>query len=338
MVLSASTLIQVLVDVGAREALIQNPRGSEEGHVTATWWMTVGRSFSIYAMVYVLAPIAAHFYGHPELTSLARIATLSIVFDGLMSPRAIVAMKEMKFTRVAIIDNGGAICGVLITVVLSLFFRDVWALVIGFCSENAIRCILSFALCPYRPRIPKDLAPFKDLLQFSKGMAGLALLNLIFSRMDVFVLAKLFSEADLGLYSMGIYLVQTPVTFLMRIIAQTIYPTFAHVQDNPARENRILLNLTSATLLLGLPVLVFLGFSGHSVLTIVYGARYGAAAIALTLAACAALLNVLNAQLTMVFYSQGMPQLHRRAVAAMAVVVAVLTRRRSGPGERNWRA
>src|SRR5450432_3170571 len=149
MVLSASTLIQVLVDVGAREALIQNPRGSEEGHVTATWWMTVGRSFSIYAMVYVLAPIAAHFYGHPELTALARIATLSIVFDGLMSPRSIVAMKEMKFTKVAIIDNGGGICGVLITVVLSYFFRDVWALVIGFCSENAIRCILSFVLCPY---------------------------------------------------------------------------------------------------------------------------------------------------------------------------------------------
>ncbi len=31
MVMSAATLIQVLVDVGAREALVQNPRGSERG-------------------------------------------------------------------------------------------------------------------------------------------------------------------------------------------------------------------------------------------------------------------------------------------------------------------
>ena len=156
MVLSAATLIQVLVDVGAREAIVQNPKGSEEGHVVAAWWMTVGRALSIYSLVYVLAPFAARFYGHSELTALARIAILSIVFDGLMSPRAIVAQKEMKFGKVAAIDNGGSICGVLITVILSFYLRDVWALVIGFCSENAIRCILSFIICPFRPRIPSE--------------------------------------------------------------------------------------------------------------------------------------------------------------------------------------
>lgn len=325
MVLSAATLIQVLVDVGAREALVQNPKGSEEGHVVAAWWMTVGRSLSIYALVYVLAPFAARFYGHSELTALARVAILSIVFDGLMSPRAIVAQKEMKFAKVAAIDNGGSICGVLITVILSFYLRDVWALVLGFCSENAIRCILSFILCPFRPRIPSDLAPFRDLLRFSKGMVGLTLLNFIFTRTDIFVLAKLYSSAEIGLYSMAVYLVQTPITFLVRIMAQTLFPTFSHIQDDPERGNRILLKVISATMLLGLPALVFAVFCGHSLLTVVYGPRYGVAAIALVLAACAALINVLNAQLTMVFYAQGLPQLHRRAVAAMAVLVIVLT-------------
>ncbi len=325
MVLSAATLIQVLVDVGAREAIVQNPKGGEEGHVVAAWWMTVGRALSIYSLVYVLAPVAARFYGHSELTSLARIAILSIVFDGLMSPQAIVAQKEMKFGKVAAIDNGGSICGVLITVILSFYLRDVWALVIGFVSENAIRCILSFIICPFRPRIPSDLAAFRDLLRFSKGMVGLTLLNFIFTRTDIFVLAKLYSSAEIGLYSMAVYLVQTPVTFIVRIMTQTLFPTFSHIQDDPERGNRILIKVMSATLLLGMPALVFAAFCGHSLLTIVYGQRYGVAAIALVLAAGAALINVLNAQLTMLFYAQGLPQLHRRAVAAMAVLVAVLT-------------
>ncbi len=325
MVLSAATLIQVLVDVGAREAIVQNPKGSEEGHVVAAWWMTVGRALSIYGMVYVLAPLAARFYGHAELTALARVAILSIVFDGLMSPRAIVAQKEMKFAKVAAIDNGGSICGVLITVILSFYLRDVWALVIGFCSENAIRCILSFIVCPFRPRIPKDLAAFRDLLRFSRGMVGLTLLNFIFSRADIFVLGKLYSSADIGLYSMAVYLVQTPVTFLVRIITQTLFPTFSHIQDDPDRGNRILLKAMSATLLVGLPGLVFVAYCGRSLLTVVYGPRYGAASIALILAAGAALLNVLNSQITMVFYAQGLPQLHRRAVAAMAALVIVFT-------------
>jgi len=325
MVLSAATLIQVLVDVGAREALVQNPKGSEEGHVVAAWWMTVGRALFIYSLVYVLAPFASTFYGHSELTALARVAILSIVFDGLMSPRATVAQKEMKFGRVAAIDNGGSICGVLITVILSFYLRDVWALVIGYCSENAIRCILSFVLCPFRPRIPSNLSAFRDLLRFSKGMVGLTVLNFIFTRTDIFVLAKLYSSAEIGLYSMAIYLVQTPTTFLVRIMAQTLFPTFSHIQDDPARGNRILLKVISATLLLGLPALVFAAFCGHSLLMVVYGQRYGVAAVALVLAACASLINVLNAQLTMVFYAQGLPQLHRRAVAAMAALVIVLT-------------
>ena len=88
--------------------------------------------------------------------------------------------------------------------------------------------------------------------------------------------------------------------------------------------NRILLQATSATVMLGLPALVFVGFCGRSLLTLIYGQRYSVAALALVLAACASFLNILNVQLTLMFYAKGRPGLHRRSVAAMAVVVVVL--------------
>src|ERR1700722_4159288 len=49
-VMSATSVLASFLDVGAREALIQSPRGSEDGHVGATWWMTFGRSLSLYAL------------------------------------------------------------------------------------------------------------------------------------------------------------------------------------------------------------------------------------------------------------------------------------------------
>ena len=323
-VMSATTLIQVLAEVGAREALIQSPRGTEEGHIGAAWWMSVGRSLSIYSVIYVMAPFISRFYANGELAALARIATLSIVFDGLLSPRAIVAQKQMKFSKWATINNGGGILGVLTTVVLSYFLRDVWALAIGYCSENAARCILSYIVCPYRPRLFLDFSALRDLWRFSRGLFGLAFLNLIFTRTDIFVLAKLFSPAKLGLYSMAIYLVQTPTVFLAAILSQTLLPALSRIQDDHDRMNRILLQVTSATVMLGLPALVFMGFCGRSLLTLVYGQRYSLAAAALILAACASFINILNVQLTLMFYAKGMPGLHRRSVAAMAVVVVVL--------------
>lgn len=323
-VLSATTLIAILAEVGAREALIQSPRGTEEGHVGAAWWMSVGRALSIYAVIFALAPLISRFYGNLELASLARVTTLSIVFDGLMSPRAIVAQKQMKYARWAVIYNGGGILGVLTTILLSFFLRDVWALALGYCSENAARCILSYALCPYRPRFFLDFSALRELWGFSRGLFGLAFLNLIFTRTDIFVLAKLYAPAKLGLYSMSVYLVQTPSIFLAAILGGTLLPVLSRIQDDHARMNRILLQVTLATVMLGLPALVFVGFCGRALLTLIYGQRYAVAAMAMVLAACAAFLNLLNIQLTLMFYAVGQPKLHRRSVAVMAAVVLIL--------------
>jgi O-antigen/teichoic acid export membrane protein len=323
-VLSATTLIAILAEVGAREALIQSPRGTEEGHIGAAWWMSASRAVSIYSVIYFAAPLISRFYAIGDLAALARVATLSIVFDGLMSPRAIVAVKQMKFSKWAAINNGGGILGVLTTILLSFFLRDVWALAIGYCSENAARCVLSYIVCPYRPRFSIDLSALRDLWRFSRGLFGLALLNLIFTRTDIFVLAKLFPPAKLGLYSMAIYLVQTPTVFLAAILSQTLLPALSRIQADHARMNRILLQVTSATVMAGLPALVFVGFCGRSLLTLIYGQRYSVAAVAFMLAACAAFLNILNVQLTLGFYAKGQPALHRRSVAAMAAVVLIL--------------
>jgi lipopolysaccharide exporter len=323
-ILSTTSVLQSLTDVGAREALIQNPRGTEDGHIGAAWWLAIGRSASLYFLVFILAPVIARFYGNTELVPLLRVAATGVLFEGAISSRAYVAIKEMKFRIWATIYHGGGILGVLFTIFLSFFIRDVWALVLGFASENAVRCILSFAICPFWPSLKWDMLAFRDLLKFSRGLFGLSLLNLIFARTDIFILGKLYSTTDLGLYAMAIYLAQTPAGFLVNLLNHTLLSTFSHVRGNDSRLNRILIQVSAFVALLGMPLLVFLFFCGHSVLAFVYGSRYGAASSALTVAACVAFLNVANSQITMVFYSKGMPQLHRRSVAIMAVLMLVL--------------
>jgi O-antigen/teichoic acid export membrane protein len=323
-ILSITSVLQSLTDVGAREALIQNPRGSEDGHVGAAWWLAMGRALSFYVLLFFSAPFISRFYANGEITALLRVAAIGMLFEGAISSRAYVAMKEMKFAKWAAINHGGGIAGVVITVILSFFIRDVWALVLGFAAENVVRCILSYILCPYSPPMEWNGEAIWDLLRFSKGLFGLSILNLIFARTDIFVLAKLYSPAELGLYAMAIYLAQTPASFVMNLLNQTLMPAFSHVQGDNPRMNRILLRVTSMTALLGMPVLCFLFFCGHSLLTFIYGLRYGAASQALVVASFVALLNIANMQITLVFYAKGLPQLHRRSVALMAILMVVL--------------
>jgi lipopolysaccharide exporter len=322
-VLSAGSVIQIITDIGVKEAIIQNPRGTEDHYLSAAWWLASFRSISIYISVFLLAPWISKFYGNHELVPLLRVIALGVIFEGTLSSRAYAAIKNMRFKKWAAIHHGGGIAGVIITLILSLFIRDVWALVLGNLAESGMRCVLSYVLCPYFPMFAWDKAAAGELLQFSRRLFGLSFLNLIFSRADVFVLAKLYSPADLGLYVMGIYLVQTPASFLMNLLGQTLLPTFSNVQGDKARENRILLQVTSLLVRVGLPVVVFIFFCGHSLLTLLYGQRYGAAALPLMLATCVAFVNLLNGQITVLFYGRGAPQLHRRAVAIMAGLMVV---------------
>lgn len=322
-VLSSQALISSFTDVGVWPAVIHNPRGGEDRYLNAAWWFGMSRSIFIYVVVFCGAPWIAKFYGDVELSKLLRVALVSIVLDGMLSPRAKLAQKEMQFSRWALISNGGAICGVILTIVLSFILRDVWALAIGYCGENAFRCFFSYMLCPGLPSLRWDKEAFRDLMKFSKGMVGLSFLNLIFARSDIFVLGKLCSPAALGLYTMAIFLVQAPSGFIVNMLSTTLLPAFSHVQADKERLNRMVSEVTSWVILLGLPVVAMIWLCGPSLLTITYGKRYEASSGALVLAACVALINTLNSQLTIVFYAAGRPALHRRAVATSAVVMLI---------------
>jgi O-antigen/teichoic acid export membrane protein len=322
-VLSSSSLVGSLSDVGLWPAVVRNPRGGDDEYLNAAWWMGMGRAICIYAMIFVAAPWVSRFYRIDDLSGLLRVALLSVVFDGMISPRSKLAQKEMKFGRWALISNGGAICGVILTIGLSFVLRDVRALAIGYCSENAFRCLFSYILFPGLPSLKWDQHAIRDLLTFSRGMFGLSFLNLLFARTDIFVLGKLYSPEALGIYTMAVYLVQTPSGFLINMLGTTLLPAFSHVRTEPERGNRILSEVTSWVILFGLPAVVVIWLCGSSLLTLTYGIRYSAAARVLAVAAAVTLLNTLNSLVTNLFYAAGRPALHRRAVAASAIIMLI---------------
>lgn len=322
-VLSAGSVIHTITDMGVKEAIIQNPRGNEESYASAAWWLALARGISLYALIFLFAPWISSFYCNHQLAPLLRVVGLGVILDGALSSKAYLAIKKMKFGKWAIINNLGGIIGVVITVLLSFVIRDVWALVLGNVAESAGRCLLSYILCPYLPSFSWDKSAARDLLQFSKGLFGLSFLNLIFMRTDVFVLAKLYAPVQLGLYVMAVSLIQTPSGFVMNLLGQTLLPTFSHVQENHARINRILIQVTAFLAFVGIPGVVFMIFCGRALLTLAYGHSYAAAALPLVVASFVAVANLLNGQITTVFYSKGAPHLHRTCVVIMAVIMIV---------------
>lgn len=158
-VLSVSSLMDTLTEIGIKEAVIQNAKGGEDSYINAAWWLAVGRGFTLYAVVFLAAPFAARFYGIPSLTWLMRLALLSIVFSGSVSSRAFVSLKAMNFKKWTVITSGSSIASTLILIGLAFVLRNVWALAIGFAIEFLLQFTASFLLCPFRPGFRSTARP-----------------------------------------------------------------------------------------------------------------------------------------------------------------------------------
>jgi len=324
-VYSASYVIDMLAEIGVKEAIIQNPNGHESRYVNAAWWLSFVRGLISYILLFAAAPLLGRYYGYSELSSLMRIALLGIVLLGAQSPRSYVALKEMKFRKWTIMQSGSGLLGSLLVIVLTFFLRNVWALAIGYAAENLIRCVASYVLFPYCPKFELDRDASRGLLTFSRGVFGLSFLNLIFSRADIFILGKMYAASDLGVYTMAVYLAQVPTAFISNVLSQTLMPSFARMQGDSSRMNGILTRATAVLAILGMPVLVFIALSNHSILSLIYGPRYILGSSTLMFAALVAFVNLLNVPITVIFYAVGRPQDHRRCVLIMAVLMIAIT-------------
>jgi O-antigen/teichoic acid export membrane protein len=321
---SINAAFESFSQIGIREAIIQNPRGHERSYLNGAWWLSCGRAFIIYVIIWVSAPWISDFYNNHQLIPLLRVVFLSVLLNGLMSSEAYAAIKEMQLKKWVIVYHGGSICGILSAILLAYIIPNVWALVIGYTIEAAVRCILSFIVCPFYPRFDFDRENMRALLKFSRGMFGLPILTFIYLNIDVFVIGKVLTIEDLGLYSLAAGIAWMPFQFITSIMTLVMSPAFAKKQNDQDWINQWTLNLTKIIAFVGFPLLCWVFFYGREILTLVYGVKYGAVAIPFAIIFANALMRTVSVPIAIVYISIGRPELHRYFTGLRTILIIFL--------------
>jgi len=324
LVLTFTYLFDVLTAVGFKEAVIQSGRAEKPTYLNAVWWLSLARSLALYAAAFVAAPLAATFYNNADLTGLVRVAFLASVANGLLSPRVYVALKQMRYVRWSVISLGGGGMGVVVTILMVLKLHNAWGLVWGYVAEAVCKTALSFVICPFRPTLAFDKADSSALLHFSKGMVGLPIILAVCTEADSFVVGKLFSPADFGLYSMARTLALGPLLLVSTHLTNLLLPLLSEAKQQPARLNRLVLASTNALLLCGFPVVGFVWMFGGEILGLTYGQSYRAVAIPFALIVTSNVVVLAHAPVVLVYLARGQSARHRLYSAWRALTVAVL--------------
>jgi O-antigen/teichoic acid export membrane protein len=335
MILGLTALFEVLTEVGIKQSVIQHKNGAEPEYLNMAWWFQSMRATGLYAVAFIAAPWLCEFYfrSRPEVLSrysmvelitLVRVAFLSILFNGFISPRAHILEKNFSFGRAVVITHGSSILGTIVTIILAFAIRNVWAIVIGFAATGFARCLMSYALCPFVPKFAYHKESFQGLFHFAKGMFGLPVLAYIAFNIDVLVAGKLVLTSLVGLYGMAMTLALAPLDLFSGIISPVLLPAFAEKQDDGKALCKAVLQITKYTALFVIPPTALAVICSGTVLTIVYGAEYSTVTVPFCLLCIYVVLLIQGNIFTSVFFGIGQPAKNRAFVGLRALVLAAL--------------
>lgn len=319
--LATIAVFSAITEVGVAQAVIQNQRGHLPEFLNVAWWFGVVRGFLVATMALLLAGPIAWFYDEPDLRSLLMAAPLVVVFTSLASPRVFALQGQFKFGATLWTNQGAGVLGTVVTIALGFALQNVWALVLGAIFEAFARFVLSFILCPIRPRWHLDEESRRDLFKFSRGMLGLPILTLLIMQADVFVLGRVVSAGVLGYYALAITLAGFPLTLFSKVIQPLVVPTLALFQKDPGAMSDAVLRLSRLVWLFGLPLAGVMATVSGPLLALVYGEAYSRAAPAFALYCGFTVIYMASMVSFSVYLAIARPELQRRFTVVRAIIV-----------------
>lgn len=323
-VISSVSVLEALTQVGLRQSTIQNKNSSNDEFLNAVWWISALRGTVIYVMAFIASPYISAYFGRPDAVNILRIGFLVFLFYGFISPRIHILEKELRFKKWVIMMQGAGIIGVVVAIVSAFVLKNVWALLLGYLTEAALRTILSFILCPIKPKLKLDRSNTAEVLNFSRRMFGLPIIMMIYTQIDIFVIGKILSLKILGTYVLVKHLAEMPMEFFSKIVHPVTLPVFASMQEEKEKLNNTLISVTRITGLFGIPLVAFLFLYGEPILNIVYGPVYSRIAIPFGILSVSAMIVIISSLIVQMNFAIGQPNLHRTASLIRTIIFLTL--------------
>lgn len=224
----------VFVNAGFGSALIRKPDRTESDNSTA-FYFNIVVALVVYVLLFLGAPLIAHFYNMPLITPVLRLLGISVVINSFSIVQNAILAINLEFKKSA----GITFVSVLISGAIGVFIAyrgfGVYALVWQTLSLSIIKTILLWLLIRWRPIERFSKRSFQQLFGFGSKLLVSGLLETIYTNIYPILIGKLFSPAALGLYSRASSYAQLPSSNLTNVIQRVTFPVLSKMQDDDSR-------------------------------------------------------------------------------------------------------
>jgi lipopolysaccharide exporter len=317
------SIFGTFTQTGSMEALIQK-KGETESYLNTAWTIGLIRGFFITVAVFFLAKPAAIFFATPDAELILRIIGISIVLQSLNNIAVLYFQKELEFQKFFKYQFLGTIADVAVAITAVFLLKSVWALVLGMLAGDLVRCIMSYVINSFRPRLQFNWTQARELFRFGKWIAGTSILIfLIINGDDIFV-GKFLGVVMLGFYQMAYKISNTPTTEITLVISQVSFPVYSKLQDDLPRLRDAFMRVLKLTAFISFPLAAFILILAPEFTLLFLGEKWMPIVPAMRILVMAGALRSLVASTCSIFRAIGKPRIETMWQIIRFIIIVIL--------------
>jgi len=229
----AITTVMTATETGMTNALVQATHRERE-HYDVAWTIGLIRGSLVCAVLCLAAPFVASLFGDPQATPLVRMMAFLPLLNSINSPRMTDLMRELKFSRIAVVAMLAVIVEVGTSISLAARLGG-GAIILGKLAGAMTTAVASYIVAPYAPRFRPSFASAKQLVAFGRWLFAIGLTAVISELFIKVVIARSLSVPALGRFSLADRLAETPTQMANESIGAVAFPLYARLKSDPAR-------------------------------------------------------------------------------------------------------
>ena len=224
-------VLLVFTDSGLTTALIQK-KDTDDLDYSSVFYTNIVLCLLVFAALYFFAPVIASFYNKPELTSIIRVSSLTVVVSGITNVQRAYISKNMMFRRFFFSTLLGTISGGVVGITMAYNGCGVWSLVGQQLTNTIVNSIVLWLTVNWKPKRCFSFERLKVLFGFGWKLLISGLIDTVYSQLRRLIIAKIYSTSDLAYYDKGEHFPALVVTNVNSSVDAILLPTMAQQQHN----------------------------------------------------------------------------------------------------------
>jgi PST family polysaccharide transporter len=286
-------IVPLLIDLGTRDAVIQQPHISR-GEVSTLFWMTFTLGCLFAGLVTASGPLIAGFYGEPRLTVVVCVSSLSLFGMSLSYQHQALMRRAMMYQELAIIDIIGNVVATAVAIAMAFRGWAYWSLVVRPVVISVVTTFCVWWKCRWLPGKPAFTNGVKQMLKFGLHWIGFSGVDFAGKFGDRIAIGHTSGALGLGYYQKACLAYDNCLDLVTTPLHSVAMVGLSKLRDNLPELWRSWSKALSTLAFFAMPAFGILAVTSRDVVVLALGQKWETASILLSVLALRGIPHVID--------------------------------------------